>query len=517
MTEPKNFHINAIPVFNGDQSTLALFISASESFIDTFTNKENPRDVKNEWILRLIVSKLEDELENLLSDLDAPRELNTPPPEQVEQNLRPPPATAELTETLEEIFEPIPQNQNEDTLSDSIHFNENVEPRNGIPISDDAIESKPNQYFITPVSMNPRKVKHIKIGKQNKFFVQISRNNNEQEIIEFLKNYTAKTQELFNELVTVTELPQNPQLPYKVNSDTINIYERIAVVKSYIKNEKIYFIIEIPIVEKLPYSYFHLYSIPVKTIHSYNIIIPQTKYLALNEKFYTLSNERCKQVANMEFLCNAQQSHKISQNSPCEVQLLQFTNSYKKCAQKQVEIQNPKFEKLKENRWLIILPNETVITSECPTSKEKISLIGNFVMEIPETCQVHIEEKILKTYQNPVKNTEIIKIPNIEIPVLQKPVNSRQKPLKLETVQLDEIHPLIKQLENTEEMIRENNIPNFNEKPNLWTIFLYAIIAFGLAIIIFKHRSKLTPKKKTSTPEKEPEEEEIQLRNFRKP
>lgn len=103
------------------------------------------------------------------------RELNTPSPSTVQENLKPVAVQTNL---------PI-----EDTISDSDHSNINIEPKEGIKISEDAIESKPNQYFITSVNNNPRPLKQLKVGKQDKYFVQISRNNNEQEILNFFKNY----------------------------------------------------------------------------------------------------------------------------------------------------------------------------------------------------------------------------------------------------------------------------------------------------------------------------------------
>ena len=56
---PQAFHLNAIPNFDGDRATLAIFISACDRLLDTFTNRVNIADPNNEWLLRSILSKLE--------------------------------------------------------------------------------------------------------------------------------------------------------------------------------------------------------------------------------------------------------------------------------------------------------------------------------------------------------------------------------------------------------------------------------------------------------------------------
>lgn len=54
-----NFVINAIPVYEGDQFTLPLFIAACENFLTSFLDNENLQCQKNQWLLRVIVSKLD--------------------------------------------------------------------------------------------------------------------------------------------------------------------------------------------------------------------------------------------------------------------------------------------------------------------------------------------------------------------------------------------------------------------------------------------------------------------------
>lgn len=56
---PQAFHIQAIPNYDGDRATLAIFLSACDNLLNTFANRENLADPNNEWLLRTILSKLE--------------------------------------------------------------------------------------------------------------------------------------------------------------------------------------------------------------------------------------------------------------------------------------------------------------------------------------------------------------------------------------------------------------------------------------------------------------------------
>lgn len=49
--------IDALPNYNGDPATLGIFLSASEHFLLTFHNENNQQN--NEWLLRIIINKLQ--------------------------------------------------------------------------------------------------------------------------------------------------------------------------------------------------------------------------------------------------------------------------------------------------------------------------------------------------------------------------------------------------------------------------------------------------------------------------
>ncbi|KAL3269301.1 hypothetical protein HHI36_008374 [Cryptolaemus montrouzieri] len=85
-----------------------------------------------------------------------------------------------------------------DVDEQTIHSsNSTTEDSSPIKISSDVIDSKPNQYFIHEVYNSPKPVKKETIGKIQRFHVQVSRDNNANEIKKFLKEYTADKKRYF--------------------------------------------------------------------------------------------------------------------------------------------------------------------------------------------------------------------------------------------------------------------------------------------------------------------------------
>lgn len=87
----------------------------------------------------------------------------------------------------EEIEELLRENSN----SETVHTQVNPEPIQGIKILDDIINNKPLQYFLSEVFHNPKKCRIEKINGRTILQAQFTKSNNEQEIIKFLREYTA--------------------------------------------------------------------------------------------------------------------------------------------------------------------------------------------------------------------------------------------------------------------------------------------------------------------------------------
>lgn len=55
----QSFHLQTIPKFDGERTTLPVFLKNCEAFITTYIDNANPANPRNAWILRSILSRLE--------------------------------------------------------------------------------------------------------------------------------------------------------------------------------------------------------------------------------------------------------------------------------------------------------------------------------------------------------------------------------------------------------------------------------------------------------------------------
>lgn len=55
----QSFHLQTIPKFDGERTTLPVFLKNCEAFISTYIDNANPANPRNAWILRSILSRLE--------------------------------------------------------------------------------------------------------------------------------------------------------------------------------------------------------------------------------------------------------------------------------------------------------------------------------------------------------------------------------------------------------------------------------------------------------------------------
>lgn len=301
-------------------------------------------------------------------------------------------------------------------------------------------------------------------------------------------------EDLLFELQNLNKILKTNKLPYEPNLENIQLYEKLATVKAYQKNNKLIFIIELPIVEIEHYYHYHLFSFPVENHNNiFQFVIPKTKFLFLNEHSYSLTNKECQEIIPGEFICHLPDSRPVNENAPCEIQLIQFTKNYSNCHPNYMMLKDEKIQKIQHNQWIVILPEETTITNYCNNGEEKSSLKGSYVIKIPEDCKIQLKSTILQSYQERSKETKLVKIPAIKFKQLEVEKYQELPETKLETIDLDNLHQIKSQLQNLEIKPEDDeNIQTEILKINLWTIFIYLLIT---SYIIYKIIKKIKKRK----------------------
>ena len=165
--------------------------------------------------------------------------------------------------------------------------------------------------------------------------------------------------DLLKELKKLEKIVGSNNMPLSTNLENIFLFEKLIDVDCFVLNNKITYLLRVPITYPNSFEYYHLYSIPVIHQSLFKVVIPRDKYLIKNQLHYTYRGTPCKEMEPNSFLCEEEDLKEIEKKSPCEVQLLQSTKSTSTCQQIDVTITRPVINQLdKSNQWILVLPNE---------------------------------------------------------------------------------------------------------------------------------------------------------------
>lgn len=286
--------------------------------------------------------------------------------------------------------------------------------------------------------------------------------------------------DLFNELKKLEKLVGSNLLPLPINLEHMFSFEKIIDIDCFILNNKITYLLRVPISKPSDFEYFHLYSVP--TIHQslFKVVIPRDKYLIKNQLHYSYRGTPCKEVVPSLFICEEEDLQEIEMGSPCEVQLLQSTKNTSTCQQIDVTITQPVINQLdKTNSWLLILPTDKIVELKCPVQDERRKLCGTFLVNIPIECRFKFDEISITHNQQIIDSgKQPILFPDLEYTPPQFPLLNLS--FHLHKIKLDELHELRNKIEENEPHI-------FNEVstvPSLWTIMVYIVlIAIGVYLL----------------------------------
>lgn len=317
--------------------------------------------------------------------------------------------------------------------------------------------------------------------------------------------------DLLNEIKSISIHLNDNKLPFEPKIENLLLFEKILEIKSYGKNNQTVFIIKVPIVEESKYNYYHLYALPVNKNNSFKLIIPNGKYLIINEQNHYFSDTPCTEIIPEEFICHEMDPIKTTEDSPCETQLLKFNQNLSNCHLVPVKVNKLKIQKIEANKWIVLSPEHTVASQKCDNDYEKIPLRGTYLIELPPNCEININNNYLRNLDNIKRQFQNIVFPKLNFEILKDKVITNIKPIKLDEINLNEINSVKNALEIEEKKINtiEDQSINFNTI-NGWTIITYIIILLIIIFVLFKlYKDKIFTRKKKEERSKEEEEPPI--------
>lgn len=306
---------------------------------------------------------------------------------------------------------------------------------------------------------------------------------------------------LLKEIKSINKHLKLNKLPLKPEIDNIILYEKIITVKSYSKRNIIVFILELPIIDKNVYNYYHMYSLPVFNQNKFEIIIPNNKYVIINNEYYATFNQPCKIIQNQEYLCEISNLNQLkSFNLPCEIQLLQYSKNVSNCLKTPVDFGDLKIQKVENNKYIIVLNHAKIVIKNCKGSTDKFLLNGTNLIELNNECSLQIDGTLIQNFENDLRNEFIeITLPKLNFINISNDEIKGIKPIKLNSINLDETKNVLQRLETERKNLNQiEPIVHFHTI-SFWTILTYIIIAILILIFAFrifrKYKHKIIPER----------------------
>lgn len=309
--------------------------------------------------------------------------------------------------------------------------------------------------------------------------------------------------QLYNELVdNVRNLDKHKELPVSLSLNNIHTIIDVAKLLCIYVNNKIVYIIKIPLVNRIEYSLYKSIPIPIphdnQQPNSYAMVLPNCKHVAISSDkntYICFSNLReCIIVGNEIFICNNVDVHLI-QNSPiCETEMLcKIPNKLPlQCKTKLIFGQIDIWQELKGNRWLFVETEPIKLTVECQTTTSEYKLLGTGILNLKTNCKAYsnYKEFIAKSNITITVKPILSDFNLIDDPCCDKSkfnlIKPKLEPLKLLNVNLDKITSVANNrfIADIDEIVNEPN--PLIEYKSYYPIMTFSITIVIIIIILYK-------------------------------
>ncbi|XP_044761285.1 uncharacterized protein LOC123318665 [Coccinella septempunctata] len=217
---------------------------------------------------------------------------------------------------------------------------------------------------------------------------------------------------------TITYIKNANVYPYSLSKDNANRFLDIIEIKYHVSDNRIVYVISIPLVNSMKYSLYNLVPLPIlhSSKESFVFILPAIKFLALSEilNTYTTFNDvnHCKSLDENEIMCIPEEPIYLTQSRKiCETQLLTADSTSGKldpsCDTRVLPASYEIWHKLTSNNsWIFALPQQTSITLNClPNSPLSLFINGTGIITLDGGCKLYTSTTTIASDPITVKQT----------------------------------------------------------------------------------------------------------------
>ncbi|KAJ0177012.1 hypothetical protein K1T71_007445 [Dendrolimus kikuchii] len=258
-------------------------------------------------------------------------------------------------------------------------------------------------------------------------------------------------------------LPGDLELPVVLDLSNMHLILSISKLVCYYLNNKIMFVVQVPLVSTKEYMLFHNIALPTphnpEQPNSFSLILPTNKYIAMtkDKAQYCIFNDlgNCKNVSPGNFICNVETVYSTDAKQCCESELLAKVISEKppQCETKTVFGKIDIWKSISNNKWIYIQSESTKLSIDCSNSKlYETVIIGTGIINIPENCVGYCKSTTL--------------IPNSNILNITSPVNSFPEFNLIDDTCCD--HVKLNEIDNVSPVkLHDVDLDDFNKKSKM--------------------------------------------------
>lgn len=304
--------------------------------------------------------------------------------------------------------------------------------------------------------------------------------------------------------------------PIPLSLDNIHILIDIADVLSFISENKLVFVVKIPLVLLIDYNLYHVYALPtphdITSPNSFALISPSTKYLAITEDKLTYSTmndlSECKIIKNNFHLCKLGNIQSSVSNPICEV--LIFSEYLKdipdSCGYKVIFGNVDIWQKLMNNKWIYVQSDIAKLSVNCNGNIVDHDVIGTGILTVPKNCKAY--HKLLQFVPSDEYETKVY-IPSPNFNIIDDDCCSKIKvnksipyltPIKLSHINLDSLQYATHKLNQfNDELTKIENQP-YHIKYGYYFSILTTLLSLSVfSYLFYKLYSCFRSKRRTTT------------------
>lgn len=311
--------------------------------------------------------------------------------------------------------------------------------------------------------------------------------------------------QLYDELVkNYHNLSPSRHLPIDLNLGNIHKLINISELVCYYIDNKIIFVLRIPLVSSKHYDLYHSIPLPfphnVESPDSFVTIIPTFKYLALSldKTLYSSFNDLqiCKTVTDQNYICKLSVIRDVNANPICETEIITKTlkSVPHQCDTKFVHGLIDIWQPLDNSKWIFTQSSPSKLSVECTDKVYEINLLGTGILIMPKLCKGYCRNTQLVPMisSNTMNITNIVSsysIINDSCCNLDKFLKSKVPRISLSNVDLDKLreYPGIVNdstlVQNLDEIINRKHLVKYEVH---YSILLWLLVVSVLVVVSFK-------------------------------